>query len=112
MLTFILYALAFVVIGIGTGLVARRHMPGGEQFGLMAHLLVAAVGAVVGGLAWLVLLGAGWLDDGRAEVGHGYSHLSTEHTLPGYWISLVIALATAMLLTAIFKLFVSRDTLT
>jgi uncharacterized membrane protein YeaQ/YmgE (transglycosylase-associated protein family) len=42
--------IAFIVVGITAGLVARALMPGNQSLGLVATALLGSVGSFVGGL--------------------------------------------------------------
>ena len=112
MVTYIWYALAFVLIGLFAGLVTRRHMLGDGASSLWAHLLFGLVGSVAGGLGWLGLRWFGWNVNPRTPEGAAYASVDVGQAHnQGYWIALVIAPATALLVLALYKLISSRRSL-
>ena len=114
-MTLIAYTLAFALIGLCTGLVARRYMPGGDAADYRAHSLIGVAGSISGGLFWLWLRwrswaagggSAGWGPEGSAYAGAD----SAQTQLPGYWLGLLAAPITALLALAVYKLLKgSRD---
>lgn len=106
MLTFIGYSLAFILIGLFAGLVAKRYMPGANEASYSVHCLVAVAGALVGGLSWVALRWFNWNHQGAVSEGSVYERVDPGQTqLPGYWIGLFTATAIALLALAAYKLF-------
>ncbi|HVF53104.1 MAG TPA: GlsB/YeaQ/YmgE family stress response membrane protein [Actinomycetota bacterium] len=48
---------AFILIGLVVGILARLLMPGTGGLGILATILVGIVGAIVGGYAWRAIFG-------------------------------------------------------
>lgn len=55
--------IAFIIIGLIAGLIARAILPGRQSMGLVATTLLGMVGSVVGGLIGSLLSGRGELFD-------------------------------------------------
>lgn len=49
--------LAYIVIGLIVGVLARLLMPGRDPIGIVGTLVVGIVGAIVGGYAWRAVFG-------------------------------------------------------
>lgn len=102
------WILVFILVGLGTGLLSMRLMPGVVSDKTLWPPALGTVGAVAGGLSGLVLF-----DYGRArDYLYGYTHLyeSVGSTLPAYWMSPIFALVGALLVMAVYGLV--RGTLT
>lgn len=97
--------LGYVLIGLFTGLVAKRAMPLKITDGSFALGLVGMIGSLLGGLAVTLLFSYGRSYDywyGYTMVKDaGQAHASG---LPAYWISFITALAGALLALSIYKL--------
>ena len=55
--------IAFIVIGLLAGLIARALMPGNQSMGLVATTLLGIVGSFVGGLIGSLFRGGGRIFD-------------------------------------------------
>lgn len=102
------YILAYVIIGLAAGLVSRRYMPGAEVGSSGGLMLCGTVGAVAGGLLGYGLIAAGWQRSQQWRAGSNYAYVDTSHTVPGYWLSLAVALCGALLVLAGYKLMRDR----
>ena len=49
--------LAYIVVGIIVGVLARLLLPGRDPIGIVGTLVVGIVGAIVGGYAWRAAFG-------------------------------------------------------
>ena len=108
-MTLLAYTLAFALIGLFAGLIARRYMPGGDAADYRAHGLLGVAGSVSGGLSWLWLRWWSWTETvaaaGRGPEGSAYSGADSAQTqMPGYWIGLLAAPISALLVLAVYKL--------
>ena len=84
-------------------------MPGGDESDYRAHCLLGVAGSVVGGLSWLWLRWWSWIGPagaaGRGPEGSAYASADSAQTqLPGYWVALLAAPITALLVLAVYKL--------
>jgi uncharacterized membrane protein YeaQ/YmgE (transglycosylase-associated protein family) len=52
-----MHVLAWIVVGLVVGLVARLLLPGRDPIGCLGTILLGVVGAIVGGRAWQELFG-------------------------------------------------------
>ena len=59
--------LIYLVAGLVIGLIARLIMPGRQRMSLIVTMLIGAVAAVLGGIAWQALFGEG--NEGIAWIG-------------------------------------------
>jgi uncharacterized membrane protein YeaQ/YmgE (transglycosylase-associated protein family) len=115
MSTYIGYTIAFLVIGFLTGYVARGYMPGGADVSRGANYAAAVVGALAGGLFWVLLRRFTWGGVG-GEIGYGivpesssYVSRAGDTTQPGYWAGLLFAIVGALLLIALHRLFFTGE---
>lgn len=115
MTTYLVYTLAFLIIGLFAGYVSKTDMPGGASVGSRTNYVLAVVGALAGGLFWLALRTMAWGGvQGGTQAGQGpeaaaYASLVGDTTQPGYWIGLFIATAGALLMLAGYRLFFGRE---
>jgi uncharacterized membrane protein YeaQ/YmgE (transglycosylase-associated protein family) len=96
---YILYGLAFIIIGALTGYLGSRVMPGRDDAGRGFAAIVGLVAGLVGGFAGLLLFTSGPSPETTYQP--GYSH---QTGLPGYWISPIFSFVFAMLALAAYKL--------
>lgn len=59
--------LIYLAAGVVIGLIARAIMPGRQNMSLVVTMLIGAVAAVLGGIAWEALFGEG--NEGIAWIG-------------------------------------------
>lgn len=115
MSTYLLYTLGFLLIGLFAGHVSKTDMPGSTSVNTGVNYAVAVVGALAGGLLWLLLRGLGWdLIQGGTQAGQGpegarYTQFGGDTTQPGYWIGLLIATAGTLFTLAAYRLFASSE---
>jgi uncharacterized membrane protein YeaQ/YmgE (transglycosylase-associated protein family) len=96
---YVLYGLAFIVVGALTGYLGSRIMPGRDDGGRAFPTAVGLVAGLVGGVAGLLLFTSGPSPETNYQP--GYSH---QTGLPGYWISPIFSFVSAMLALAAYKL--------
>jgi len=104
----LIYTLLFVLIGLFTGLVSKRHMPNGEETSYVANCILGIIGSLIGGLSWLALRWISWNATIIPE-GSVYTQADSRHLLPGYLLSLVAAPIRALLVIAGYRLIRCRD---
>jgi uncharacterized membrane protein YeaQ/YmgE (transglycosylase-associated protein family) len=80
--------IAFIILGLLAGLIARAIMPGDEPFGLIVTTIVGVAGALLGGFL------AGWLFD--ADPLDEFFDIST-------WLTAIVG---AIILLAIYRMVV------
>ncbi len=86
--------LAWIIIGLLAGLIAKAIMPGKDPGGAIITILLGIVGAIVGG--WVgQMLGIG----GR----------SNEVSDPGFIMTLVFAVIGALIVLAVYRLITGRS---
>ena len=95
-----IYLVAYLIIGIGAGLIAKRYMPEEIPDGLAIHAAVGAVGGLFGGYLVRTMFLAGHTYDHN----YGWNIMSDGLTHPGTWISLITSMVGAVLLLACYKL--------
>jgi len=95
-----IYLVAYLLIGIGSGLIARRYMPEEIPDGPLAHAAVGAAGGLLGGY----LARAMFLAGNNYDYNYGWHFYQDGLTHPGTWISLITSMVGAVLLLACYKL--------
>jgi uncharacterized membrane protein YeaQ/YmgE (transglycosylase-associated protein family) len=101
------YLVCYVLIGGAAGLLAKRLMPGEVPEGYAALAALGAAGAVLFGVASLLLFGYGravarevwWIEAGGAGGGT---------LLPAYWLTLFASAAGALVALACRKLLAMK----
>ena len=98
------YLVCYLVIGVAAGILAKRLMPGKVSDSHTALAALGAAGALLFGVASLLLLGYGrsvareyyWIDLGGWEPGGT--------GLPAYWLTFLASAAGALVVLACRKL--------
>jgi len=89
--------IAYIILGLLAGLLAKAIMPGRDPGGAIITILLGIVGAIIGGF-----LGRTFLGYGRAGDGGGF-------TEPGFLMSLVLATIGAIILLAVYRLIKGKS---
>src|SRR5262245_48170027 len=84
----LIYTLLFVLIGLFTGLVSKRHMPNSEETSYVANCILGIFGSLIGGLSWLATRWVSW-NLTRIPEGSVYANADRRHLIPGYVLSLI-----------------------
>lgn len=86
--------IAWIIIGLLAGLIAKAIMPGRDPGGVIITILLGIVGAIIGG--WVgSMLGIG----GRGD----------SATSPGFLMTLVFAVIGALIVLAVYRLITGRS---
>jgi len=91
-----LAVISWIVFGLIAGLIAKAIMPGRDPGGVIITTILGIVGAVIGGFI------------GRALFGYGTARDSGDVSQPGFLMSLVLAVVGAIILLALYRLFMRR----
>ena len=86
--------IAYIILGLLAGVIAKAIMPGRDPGGLVITTLLGIVGAVIGG----------WI--GRTFLGYGRADSASD---PGFIMSLVLAVVGAVILLAVYRLIKGRS---
>ncbi len=81
--------LAWIVLGLIAGALAKAIMPGDDPGGIIVTMLLGIVGAIVGGFVWNLITG----DGGVSGINIG---------------SILIAILGSIILLAVYRMFVGR----
>ena len=84
--------IAYIILGLLAGVIAKAIMPGRDPGGLIITTLLGIVGAVIGG----------WI--GRAFLGRADSTSD-----PNFFVSLALAVVGAIILLAVYRLIKGRS---
>jgi len=103
----LIYTLLFVLIGLFTGLVSKGNMPNSEDTSYVANCIIGIIGSLVGGLSWLTSRWISW-NLTRIPEGSVYADVDSASLAPGYWLSLLAAPMTALLVLAANRLIRCR----
>ena len=76
--------IAFIIIGLIAGLIARAILPGRQSMGLLATTLLGMVGSLVGGLVGSLFVRR-WPPFRSAPVGHADVHASAPSSCSSWW---------------------------
>ena len=90
--------LAWIVLGLIAGLIAKAIMPGKDPGGAIITTLLGIVGAVIGGYVGRALLGYGRATDTAGSLSE-----------PGFLMSLVLAVVGAIIVLAVYRLIKGRS---
>jgi Predicted membrane protein len=88
-----LAVIGWIVFGLIAGIIAKVIMPGKDPGGFIVTTLIGIVGAVIGGYLGQLLFGYG--ASGSGDV-----------TRPGFLMSLVLAVAGAIILLLLYRLLI------
>lgn len=89
--------IAYIILGLIAGLIAKAIMPGKDPGGLIITTLLGIVGSIIGGFIGSTLLGYGRVD----SVG--------DMSRPGFLMSLVLAVVGAIIVLAVYRLIKGRS---
>ncbi|HYY55703.1 MAG TPA: GlsB/YeaQ/YmgE family stress response membrane protein [Pyrinomonadaceae bacterium] len=89
--------IAYIILGLIAGLIAKAIMPGRDPGGLIITTLLGIVGSIIGGFIGSALLGYGQVD----SVG--------DVSRPGFLMSLVLAVVGAIVVLAVYRLIKGRS---
>ncbi len=90
--------LAWIVMGLIAGLIAKAIMPGKDPGGALITTLLGIVGAVIGGFIGKGLLGYGRTVDSAGQLSE-----------PGFLMSLVLAIIGAIIILAVYRLIKGKS---
>ena len=88
-----LAVIGWIVFGLIAGIIAKVIMPGKDPGGFIVTTLLGIVGAVIGGYLGQFLFGVGGSSSGDV-------------TKPGFLMSLVLAVAGAIILLLLYRLLI------
>jgi uncharacterized membrane protein YeaQ/YmgE (transglycosylase-associated protein family) len=89
--------IAYIILGLIAGLIAKAIMPGKDPGGLIITTLLGIVGSIIGGFIGSALLGYGRVD----SVG--------DMSRPGFLMSLILAVVGAIIVLAVYRLIRGRS---
>lgn len=105
MLGIVGYILAYTLIGLIAGLISRRYMPGRVAATSTEFSVWGIIGGLFGGLAAFGVIKYGWAQSQTEGTGGNYARLDPGTTgEPGYWLSLIVAALSALVVLAAYKL--------
>ena len=101
-----LAVLFYAVIGLVTGLIAKRIMSGSDRGSALTLAVVGLIGALVSGLGTNALLSYGR----QTAFHYGPDHATGTYGtgLPAYWMSYLMAIVGAIFVLAIYKLIKAK----
>ena len=89
--------IAYIILGLLAGLIAKAIMPGRDPGGVLITILLGIVGSIIGGFIGSALFGYGTVND------------AGDLTRPGFLMSLVLAVIGALVLLAGYRLIRGRS---
>lgn len=89
--------IAYIILGLIAGLIAKAIMPGKDPGGLIITTLLGIVGSIIGGFL------------GSALLGYGRADSAGDLTRPGFLMSLVLAVVGAIIVLAVYRLIKGRS---
>jgi uncharacterized membrane protein YeaQ/YmgE (transglycosylase-associated protein family) len=92
----VLHLLGYIILGLIAGVIAKAIMPGRDPGGLIITILLGIVGSVIGGFI------------GRALFGYGRAAGGGDVSEPGFLMSLILAVAGALVLLVGYRLIRGR----
>jgi uncharacterized membrane protein YeaQ/YmgE (transglycosylase-associated protein family) len=89
--------IAYIILGLLAGLIAKAIMPGKDPGGAIITILLGIAGSLIGGFL------------GRALLGYGGRGGGDDVSEPGFLMSLVLAVVGALVLLAAYRLIKGRS---
>jgi len=89
--------IAYIILGLLAGLIAKAIMPGRDPGGAIITILLGIAGSIVGGLLGRMLLGYGSIND------------AGDVSRPGFLVSLIFAVIGALVLLAVYRMIRGRS---
>jgi uncharacterized membrane protein YeaQ/YmgE (transglycosylase-associated protein family) len=89
--------IAYIILGLLAGLIAKAIMPGRDPGGAIITILLGIAGSVIGGFIGSALLGYGRVDS------------AGDMAEPGFIMSLVLAVVGALVLLAGYRLIKGKS---
>lgn len=89
--------IAYIILGLIAGLIAKAIMPGRDPGGLIITTLLGIVGSIIGGFIGNMLLGYGRVDS-MGDVSQ-----------PGFFMSLILAVLGSVIVLALYRLIRGRS---
>lgn len=88
--------IGWIIFGLIVGLIAKAIMPGRDPGGFIVTTVLGIIGAIIGGFLGSTLLGYGTARDGSIAE-------------PGFLMSMFLSVVGAIVVLAIYRLFVGRS---
>jgi uncharacterized membrane protein YeaQ/YmgE (transglycosylase-associated protein family) len=92
--------IAYIILGLLAGVIAKAIMPGRDPGGLVVTILLGIVGSIIGGLLGGMLLG------------YGSPNSAGDVSEPGFFMRLLLAVVGAIILLAGYRLIKGRSVTT
>jgi uncharacterized membrane protein YeaQ/YmgE (transglycosylase-associated protein family) len=89
--------IGWIILGLIAGAIAKAIMPGSDPGGVMVTILLGIVGAIIGGFI------------GRALLGYGQVNDMGDVAKPGFFMSLILSVAGAVILLAGYRMIKGRS---
>ncbi len=89
--------IAYIILGLIAGLIAKAIMPGKDPGGLIITTLLGIVGSIIGGFI------------GNALLGYGRVDAMGDVSRPGFFMSLILAVVGAVIVLAVYRLIRGRS---
>lgn len=89
--------IAYIILGLLAGLIAKALMPGRDPGGAIITILLGIVGSFIGGLLGGMLLGYGGVDE------------AGDVSRPGFFMRLVLAVVGALIVLAVYRLIKGKS---
>jgi uncharacterized membrane protein YeaQ/YmgE (transglycosylase-associated protein family) len=101
---FVAYALAYIAVGVITGLVFHSLWKGDDEERPVTPMIVGACGSVCGGVLWLSMLMYGWLYGYGGGSINSYSNGPDGTFKPAFWLTILTAASGALCALAVYYL--------
>ncbi|HEY0004861.1 MAG TPA: GlsB/YeaQ/YmgE family stress response membrane protein [Pyrinomonadaceae bacterium] len=89
--------IAYIILGLLAGLIAKAIMPGKDPGGVIITILLGIAGSLIGGFLGSMLLG------------YGGANSAGDINRPGFIMSLVLSVVGAIVLLAAYRLITRRS---